>query len=213
MNDETLGYLGTAGAEAGHPTSEDRAEQEATTGRAARRQMEALSAVDAAGWEGLTWYELAVATGWHHGQATSALSNLHRRGMLARLKESRQGSGIYVVPELVSDRETMKQGRRYSADTLARDVPLAVLREALRIATAVPPHERTPEPVRGFTGPFPAPEVPVPAEVVALLRYPLSINGSVGITSQLDKEYGPGLLIRTDVPVDGWMVLAREKSN
>ena len=213
MNGESLGYLSTGGAEAGHPTSEERAEREATTGRAAHRQRAALVWVLGSEEYGVTWSELSKSEGWHHGQATSALSNLHRRGLIARLKDSRWGSSVYVSPEFVGGRETEEQGRKYSATRLARDVPLNVLREALRIATEPSPDERTSEPGNLFRGPFPVPSVPVPPEVVALLRYPLSITGSFEIAKRLDEEYGPGLVIRTDVSVDGWMVLARNDSN
>lgn len=146
----TLGatpYRGTGGFEAGHPTSEDRAEREALDGTTAFRQAAALGEVRQAGHEGRTWKEVADARGWHHGQATSALSILHKRGLIVRLEETRNRCGVYVVPEQAGDRPTVAQGRRFDSQTLARDVPLAVLLEAVRIATAPPPHEPTREDV------------------------------------------------------------------
>lgn len=133
------------GAEAGHATSEARAEREAANGTTAFRQAAALGEVRQARAHGVTWKEVADARGWHHGQATSALSTLHRRGFIVRLEETRQGCGVYVLPEYAGDRPTVAQGRRYDAQTLARDVPLDTLREALRIATMPPPNERTTE--------------------------------------------------------------------
>jgi len=138
---EALGYNGTAGGESGHSTSTDMAESEANSGKGAYRQAAALGEVSQSGFVGVTWKELGDARGWHHGQCSSALSNLHRRGMVLRLAESRHGCGVYVLPENVYDRETVSQGRRYDSQTLARDVPLAVLQEAVRILTAPAHHE------------------------------------------------------------------------
>lgn len=140
-----LVYDGTGGAEAGHVTSTDRAERERANGMTAFRQAAAFGEVRGSGLYGVTWKELADARGWHHGQASGALSALHRRGMILRLEESRNRCGVYVLPEHVAGRATVEQGRRYDARTLARDVPLGVLREALRIAETPPPNERTTE--------------------------------------------------------------------
>lgn len=132
-----------AAGERGHPTSTSMREAEAVNGTTAFRQAAALGEVRQRGREGTTWKELADARGWHHGQATSALSTLHRRGLIVRLEETRERSGVYVLPEHAGDRPIVAQGRRYDAETLARDVPLETLREALRIATVPPPQERT----------------------------------------------------------------------
>lgn len=134
-------YRGTGGFEAGHSTSEDRAVAEALDGTTAHRQAAALGQVRRSGRTGCTWKEVATAQVWHHGQATSALSNLHRRGLIVRLEETRKRCGVYVVPEFAGDRPTVAQGRRYDAQTLARDVPLAILQEAVRLANPSPPHE------------------------------------------------------------------------
>lgn len=65
----------------------------------------ALTLVKQKGPLGLTWKELGDLTGWHHGQASGALSNLHRTGDLTRLKQRRNGCGIYVVPAYVNGRD------------------------------------------------------------------------------------------------------------
>jgi len=57
-----------------------------------------------AGEKGLTWWELGATYAIHHGQASSALSNLHRTGGAVRLSERRGGSGVYVTPGNVSGR-------------------------------------------------------------------------------------------------------------
>lgn len=70
-----------------------------------RRRIDvALQAVRQAGRRGLTWRELAEREGWHHGQASSALSNLHRTGLAVRLSEARERCGVYVTPENIEDR-------------------------------------------------------------------------------------------------------------
>lgn len=66
----------------------------------------ALAYVLRAGEEGITWRELSAITGWHHGQASGALSNLHRTGYITRLADRRDRCGIYVVLDKVGDRET-----------------------------------------------------------------------------------------------------------
>lgn len=57
-----------------------------------------------AGHVGLTWRELSHELGMHHGQASSALSNLHRTGGAVRLAETRNRCGVYVTPGNASGR-------------------------------------------------------------------------------------------------------------
>lgn len=65
-----------------------------------------LREIAARGEFGMTWRELAMQRGWHHGQASSTLSVLHKDGKLARLQQRRAGCSVYVLPEHVADRET-----------------------------------------------------------------------------------------------------------
>lgn len=53
---------------------------------------------------GMTWHDLAETTGWHHGQASSALTTLHKRGRIKRLHTTRDRCHVYVAPEFVGDR-------------------------------------------------------------------------------------------------------------
>lgn len=53
----------------------------------------------------------------HHGTISGALSNLHQKGLVARLKERRSRCQVYVVPEFVGDRETAPHGRKKSGLT------------------------------------------------------------------------------------------------
>lgn len=68
-----------------------------------------LSLVRGCGEQGLTVAELRDATGWHHGMASSALSNLHRSRLIQRLAERRGGCGVYIAAEFVGDREYRDQ--------------------------------------------------------------------------------------------------------
>lgn len=60
-----------------------------------------------AGEKGITWKELGIALGLHHGQSSGALSNLHRSGLIVRLAERRQRCGVYVLPMYVNGRVTV----------------------------------------------------------------------------------------------------------
>jgi len=97
---------------AGSETSEMRAARDEADGTAARRQRETLSALLDRGTRGLTWFELANREGWHHGQASSVLSVLHKVGRIERLAESRGRSRIYVHPTAVAGRDVEPHGRR-----------------------------------------------------------------------------------------------------
>lgn len=106
----TFPYAGTSGYAAGSDTSEDRARTDDEAGTTTERQRTVLAEVGARGRYGATWSELANLTGWHHGQASGALSVLHKSGLLARLTERRQRSSVYVLPEHVADRPTQPHG-------------------------------------------------------------------------------------------------------
>ena len=58
----------------------------------------------------MTWREVADTTEWHHGQASGALSVLHKEGRLARLRNRRDKCAVYVLPEFVHGRETARHG-------------------------------------------------------------------------------------------------------
>lgn len=63
--------------------------------------------------QGATWSEIADLTLWHHGTVSGALSVLHKEERIARLKERRGKSRVYVLPEYVNGRDTDKQGRKH----------------------------------------------------------------------------------------------------
>jgi hypothetical protein len=96
----------------GSETSRERALEEASTGTAAERQAETQRLLDVFASEGVTVSELREFTGWHHGQASSVLSVLHKEEKIARLAMRRNRCHVYVLPEYVNGRATDKQGRQ-----------------------------------------------------------------------------------------------------
>lgn len=106
MSDEpSLPYDGTEGW-SGSDTSRERAYADVTTGTAAKRQRDVLDFLLGTQAYGATWGDVAFALDLHHGQASASLSALHQAERIARLKERRGRSQIYVLPQYVGDRET-----------------------------------------------------------------------------------------------------------
>lgn len=106
-----LPYANTSGW-SGSPTSRQRASRSDSDGTTSLRQSQTLSALQEAGYDGLTWLELANLQGWHHGTASGSLSVLHKVGRIARLAMSRERCRIYVLPDHVADRPTESHGRK-----------------------------------------------------------------------------------------------------
>lgn len=133
-------YAGTSGW-SGSQTSRERAETEDRGGVTSQRQEQVLAGLGMVGTRGLTWKELAGSQGWHHGQASGALSTLHKTGHIARLTERRDRCQVYVLPEHVNGRETAEQGRA-AAD------PDVVKREQFRVVgMTYPSGQRDSEPL------------------------------------------------------------------
>lgn len=109
MTDPVLPYAGTSGW-SGTDTSRERAENADRDGTTAQRQRKTLEALFAAGTTGLTWKELADEHGWHHGNASSSLSTLHKEAHIARLTERRNRCKVYVHPTWVDGRDTEPYG-------------------------------------------------------------------------------------------------------
>jgi hypothetical protein len=132
MNDEpVLPYAGTSGW-SGSDTSLDRVLHEDSTGITSARQAYVMNFVRLAGYHGVTSKELRERSEWHHGQASGALSVLHKVGRLARLHSAearRDRCAVYVTPDYINGRQTVAQGRRTKYD--AGDVLVWVNRLAL----------------------------------------------------------------------------------
>lgn len=95
---EPLGGLFAYSGTQGHvdrPASIERAEREARDGTAADRSLQILALLRANPL-GLTWGEVADRLDLHHGQASGALSNLHKTGRVFMLREKRGRSHPYV---------------------------------------------------------------------------------------------------------------------
>ncbi|HVQ18919.1 MAG TPA: hypothetical protein VMT27_07775 [Actinomycetes bacterium] len=123
-----LPYAGTSGW-SGSDTSRERAESDDSSGVTTARQRETLRRVSAARFFGMTWKDLADSEGWHHGQASGALSVLHKQGRLARLRERRDRCEIYVIPDFVDGRE-LSPHRPNSHKAALTDAEQAVVERA-----------------------------------------------------------------------------------
>lgn len=111
----TLPYAGTSG-HSGSNASRERAETDDKGGTTAKRQSQALELLTKFGSHGMTVVEFRNYMSFHHGQASSVLSVLHKGGRIARLADMRgAGEGrrchVYVLPENVNGRETQSPGR------------------------------------------------------------------------------------------------------
>lgn len=121
-------YAGTSGW-SGSQTSRERAEDEDRGGVTSERQRRVLALLGAADRTGMTWREVVEAEpSWHHGQASGALSTLHKTGHIARLTERRNRCSVYVLPEHVDERETAEQGRAAADPDVIRYEEFRVVR-------------------------------------------------------------------------------------
>jgi len=125
-------YAGTSGW-SGTDTSRDRAAREDTDGTTSHRQRATLTALRDVGRDGYTWRELAATLGWHHGQASGALSTLHKEGRIVRLTEKRDRCRVYVHPAHQDGRDADTYQPRPSAVATQEDA-VAVVRDALLAA-------------------------------------------------------------------------------
>lgn len=101
-----LTYGGTSGW-SGTDTSRQRAESQDRDGTTGIVQRQVLSLVLSSMARGVTVAEVRLMLpGRHHGSISSALTNLHRAGRIARLAEQRERCKVYVNPMYVGERET-----------------------------------------------------------------------------------------------------------
>lgn len=113
MSDELplLPYAGTSGW-SGSDASRERAETEDRDGTTTRRQSQVIFLLAGEGALGATWKEVADRLGWHHGQASGALSVLHKEGKVDRLTTRRNRCSVYVLPQFRLGRDAAPHGRR-----------------------------------------------------------------------------------------------------
>lgn len=121
MTTPALPYAGTSGY-SGSDTSRERAETADADGATEDRQALTLRSLAGRHGTGMTWKELGVARGWHHGQASGTLSVLHKEGRIARLAEERRDRcAVYVHPDYVAGRPVARHGRQSPLDDALRE--------------------------------------------------------------------------------------------
>ena len=101
--------------------------------------------VELRGTQGVTWKEIADTLATHHGAASGALSNLHEKGWVVRLREKRDRCSVYVTPEYVDGRPVMERQAKRDRYAEGRDAGWLEGYEAG--VASVPP----PEPVQDLT--------------------------------------------------------------
>lgn len=139
-----LPYAGTSG-HSGGDTSRERAVHADSDGTTGHRQQVVLrqlavshhNHLGVGGTNGITWKELSQITGWHHGQASGVLSNLHKVGKIARLTIRRDRCFVYVLPEFVGERETQSHGnpRKAAILTPLEQAQMAGARDSLAMGS------------------------------------------------------------------------------
>jgi hypothetical protein len=107
---DTLPYGDTSGW-SGSDTSENRARNDDASGITKVRRQEVIEFLRQQQYTGATWFEVAQALGYHHGQASGVLSGLHKQGHIMRLRSKRAKCAIYVHRDYVSNRLTASHGR------------------------------------------------------------------------------------------------------
>jgi hypothetical protein len=122
---------GTGNSQAGPST--ERQEREDEEGISRARQTLVVGFLNREGPLGMTIKELCKATGWHHGQASNALSILDTAGDIVRLDERRERQSVYVLEKFRGGRTTATR-RRSAADKARADVDALQQRLDLVIA-------------------------------------------------------------------------------
>lgn len=102
----------------GSETSHERATEQVKEATAYQRYV--VDLISERGRIGMTWAEVARATGHHHGRVSGVLSVLHQAGRLQRLTIRRDRSEVYVTPEHVSGRPLAP----YKPNRRTRTVPM-----------------------------------------------------------------------------------------
>jgi len=132
-------YDGTAGY-SGTDTSEERARREVENGSLSFRLHEVKMLLVRRGFHGATSSEVEDQLRIHHGQASSALTNLHKSGLIARTAHRRDGSKVYKDPSylLPHDRlETYVPRGQKQADRIA-ELEDVIARARMAILTGEP---------------------------------------------------------------------------
>jgi hypothetical protein len=105
---------GTSSGFSGTDTSKERAQLRDLVGAPGEVQRAIINSLKLSLRKGRTQSELdeELFELGHHGTISGAVSNLHKKGLIARLAEKRGKNKIYVMPYNVDGRETETQGRK-----------------------------------------------------------------------------------------------------
>lgn len=105
---------GTSSGFSGTDTSKERAQLRDLVGATGEVQRAIINSLKLSLKKGRTQSELdkELFELGHHGTISGAVSNLHKKGLIARLAEKRGKNKIYVMPYNVDGRETETQGRK-----------------------------------------------------------------------------------------------------
>jgi hypothetical protein len=133
MTQLDLLYNGTAGY-VPVQASRERAHREVKDGSLSKRLDDVMSLLDKRGIIGATWQEVAQTLGLHHGQASGALSNLHRMGLVFSLREKRNKCHPYVHGRL---RMMFTDAQRHDSPSVTRAGMRRALLDELHATCAV----------------------------------------------------------------------------
>lgn len=103
----------------GSSASKRRQKDEDETGVTGFRQVAIFKTIAGFRGQGMTTGEVERVHKVGHGQASGALTLLHRRGAVVRLAERRNRQHVYVLPEFVYDREQSPYRARFSVNNLS----------------------------------------------------------------------------------------------
>jgi hypothetical protein len=128
-----IAYGTTGSGDAGNESSRQRRILEDLTGLTGKRQREIFTRVVQSGYAGMTVGEVEDRLRLGHGQASSALTHLHRAQHLIRIKDQRMKQEIYLHPDYRGDREESPYRPRrehHHPKFLTREQLLAVMMDA-----------------------------------------------------------------------------------
>lgn len=116
MTQTGLPYNGTAGY-VPVAASKERALREVRDGTLSWRMRTVLGVLELRGTSGATWREVATLLDMHHGQASGALSTLHRMGLVFSLRSKRDKCHPYVH---AMHREAFAERQRHDTPSTTR---------------------------------------------------------------------------------------------
>ena len=105
---------GTSSGFSGTDTSKERAQLRDLTGATSEVQRAIINSLKLSRLRGRTVGELdeELFELGHHGTISGAVSNLHKKELICRLKDKRNHMKIYVMPYNTAERITETQGRK-----------------------------------------------------------------------------------------------------